>query len=100
VADVVLVLFVIVDLLGAVGAILVAVPFIGEHGLKRLGGLLREGPPLKGLEGAEKAALGATEAELARFKPADGAFVAWGLVLIAASYALHIVAEVLAHLSR
>jgi hypothetical protein len=37
--------------------------------------------------------------ELGRFKPGDGAYVGWGLLLIAMSYAVHIVAVLMTYLS-
>lgn len=92
-------LFIVVDLLGAAGAVLVTVPLLREFGLKRLINVPRTRPPIEGLERASEAAQTTAAAELIRFKPEDGAYVVWGLVVIASSYLLHIVAEVLDHLS-
>jgi len=91
-------LFILVDLLGSIGAIMVAVPFLREHGLKRLLTALRR-PSVAGMPRAIGMAQTKTEAELARFKPGDGAYVGWGLVVISLSYLLHIVAELLEHLA-
>jgi hypothetical protein len=95
----ILALFVLVDLLGIFGAYLVAVPFLREFGLKRMLSWHQQPVELSGLEGAAHSAAKVVQRELMRFKPEDGACVIWGLVVIAGSYALHIVGEIAEHLS-
>jgi hypothetical protein len=100
VADVAFAIFIVVDLLGIVGAILVALPFFREFALKRLVDRLRPPPTVPGLEQASARSAHVARAELELFQPRDGAHVAWGLIIIALSYLLHILAEVLAHLAE
>jgi len=100
VASAALVLFIVVDLLGILGAVLVAVPFLREFALKRLLDALRQPGPPSGMEDIEQAAAQAVQGRLAMFKPSDGLFVGWGLLVIAVSYLLHIVAEILEHMTR
>jgi hypothetical protein len=96
----VLSLFIFVDVLGIVGAIMVAIPFLREHKLKELRDIIIRHAPLPGLENADKKAEQAVTTELTRFHRGDGAYVGWGLVVISVSYGLHIIAELLDHLVR
>jgi len=96
----VLVLYLIVDLLGIIGAVMVAVPFLREHKLKELLDVLGRDAPIPGLPEADRKAKETVRAELVRFRPGDGACVAWGVVVIGASYGLHIVAELLGHFGK
>jgi len=92
-------IFIVVDVLGLAGAILIALPFFREFALKRLLHWLRQPSSVRGLERAGRQSAAIARAELERFQPRDGTNVVWGLVIIALSYLLHIVAEVLEHLA-
>jgi hypothetical protein len=87
------ILFVIVDLLGVVGAVLVALPFLREFGLKRLLNLHGLPVVMRGFGRSQGAAPKVVEREMTSFKPRDGSCVIWGLLAIGASYLLHILAE-------
>jgi hypothetical protein len=89
----------LVDLLGLIGAVLVSVPFLREHRLRRLVHWFERGGLIPGLEDASTASRQTMLDELGRFKPGDGAYVGWGLLLIAMSYAVHIVAVLMTYLS-
>jgi hypothetical protein len=94
------VLFIVVDLLGVLGAVLVAVPFLREFGLKRLLNLQRLSVAISGFRRSQQSAQKVVEDALGKFKPGDGACVVWGLIVIAASYLLHILAEVIEYSSH
>lgn len=79
---------------------MVAVPFFREFALKRLLHMLHLQVTLPGLERAENASVAVAKAELERFRPSDGAYVLWGLLVIAFSYLLHIIGEILEYLSH
>jgi hypothetical protein len=100
VAETAYALFIIVDVLGIAGAVLVALPFFREFALKRLVHWLHQPTGIPGLERATHASAQIARVELERFRPRDGAHVAWGLMITALSYLLHIVAEVFEHLAE
>ena len=94
-----LALSIIVDLLGILGTILVAVPFFNESFLKEVRTKLATGMPIRGFERAERAATETVATELSQFRQGDRACVIWGLATISMSYGLHIFTEVLKHIS-
>lgn len=93
-------LFIVVDLLGVLGAVLVAVPFLREFGLKRLLSLHQLTGVMRGFGRSQRSAPKVVERALKKFMPGDGACVVWGLIVIAASYLLHILAEVIEYNSH
>jgi len=90
----------VVDALGLLGAILVALPFLREEDLKSLRNALEKFPRIRGLEKAMRSAGNDTAAELGRFDPRDRSNVVAGLIAIGASYALHIVVETVVYFHR
>lgn len=86
---------IIVDLLGILGAILVAIPFFNESSLKEVRSKLASAIPMRGFERAEKAATETISTELSRFRRGDRACVIWGLATIGLSYGLHLLTEVI-----
>jgi hypothetical protein len=91
--DLVFSLFLVVDILGIVGAVLVAVPFFSESKFHRTLSDLGEEEPLQGMEALEQQAHAAIKAQMERFRPNDWKCVVSGLAFIALSYLLHIVGE-------
>ena len=94
-----LALSILVDFLGILGAVLVAIPFLSESSLKGVRAQLAKGLPIRGFEQAELEAEKIVVTELSRFRSGDRACVVWGLFAIGASYGLHIIAELVAHFS-
>lgn len=92
-----LALSIIVDLLGIVGAVLVAIPFLNESSLKKVRDQLAKGMPIPGLDQAVVEAEKTVATELSQFRSGDRACVVWGLFTIGFSYLLHIITELVAH---
>jgi hypothetical protein len=90
-----LALFVIVDLLGILGSVLISVPFFRELGLKRLLHSIQQPAIIPGLENLGSTSMMSLKKEIERFKSADGTYVMAGLVLIGVSYLLHMIAEII-----
>jgi hypothetical protein len=87
--------FIAVDIIGIIGAILVAVPFFREFGIKKLQSYLRGPSEIPGLSASEEEAYKVTTAALEMFKRGDGIYMTCGLAMIILSYMLHILAEIM-----
>ena len=93
-----LIISLIIDILGILGAILVAIPFLNESSLKRVRSQLSTGIPIPGFERAQDKAKDVVADKLSQFNSSDRACVILGLGAIGLSYGLHMIAEVASHL--
>ena len=91
-----LMLFILVDVLGAVGAILVIIPISRDLSIRSAFQTISTLPSLFGPRTDEDASK-AIESELQRFKREDLSYIYCGIVMISVSYFLHIVAELVEH---
>jgi len=90
-----LVVDVVVDALGILGAFLLAAPVLRDLSYREIIGLLRSDRKPAAFERANQLAADMAEADLVKFRPGDRLCVVGGLSAIAASYLLHMVGVIL-----